>query len=676
MKLIDQMPIPTFVTDSSGRVIYCNAVGKALYEMAKPANQQQRNWNFLELVYTEQKKSIEDMIKRASKEIIEPTEVPILGHETKQQNDPQVPERKCSKVQLGLNSIIVQKGYKYYKIRMERVTWKAANCVMLSCEYIMDYKESFDTILHNSLKLREHLNAISSELEQAVTKNKKEKDIKALIEAKETYYLNENSVLYAMQCLNDVKMENENYSLRDTLGYLLELLSFKAHSNKLLFVLRTEACFPKEVSGDKNKFEMLMIRILLYLIEHVKEGDIKVFASMKCPDQMGFVLSFEITATKNSEINTEVLEKIFSSKDSADDEKILHTYGLHILNCKTLLNILKGNVEISDQDQTKFKLCIELPFANSDTSKEVVVVHKLGLYETERLGEYAIRWLPKKAVRIEAVDNSKPSDFVPIPMSPAPFAADKLSLRREPKGTMAGQKTPMSQDSVKEKMIARLRGGKLQDCQPSDAVQCTILEEVKEGEQTESNFTNEFKKKMADPQANSKLPHTPPSAGDSSRRAGGFYQNQNLTPLDTSQSPLVEASKKGGFENFPENIILPNPAPEQKAQPKHESPPQQQKPIVVIVEPVKPKPLKLAILEEEKTSPAAAPEVKMDLNESINDKDYEYVFVRSQTWIEMQHLITTIASEKMERTTLIRCHPLRHQCPCRFVFCEISHYEY
>ena len=171
MKLIDQMPVPTFVTDALGRVIYCNAVGRVLYDTAKEVNgsplQQQRNWNFLELVYAEQKKKVEDMIKRATKETVDPIEVPILTHtppaepeEVKKENQP--PERKASKVHLGLDVMIVKQGYKYYKIRMERVAWKAANCVMLSCEYTMDYKESFDTLLHNSLQLRTHLQDISS----------------------------------------------------------------------------------------------------------------------------------------------------------------------------------------------------------------------------------------------------------------------------------------------------------------------------------------------------------------------------------------------------------------------------------------------------------------------------------------------------------------------------------
>ena len=169
-KLIDQTPIPTFVTDSAGRILYCNLLGKELYGVTK-SEAINKVWNFLELVYADHKSIVEEMMKRVGKEEVEAVEVPLFNELGKREVEevkeaPKPPERAPSKVQLGLDTVIVNRGkrrtifivgYKYFKIKMERVAWKASNCVMLSCEYIMNYKESYDTLLRNGMRLRTQL---------------------------------------------------------------------------------------------------------------------------------------------------------------------------------------------------------------------------------------------------------------------------------------------------------------------------------------------------------------------------------------------------------------------------------------------------------------------------------------------------------------------------------------
>jgi len=126
MKLIDQMPIPTFVTDPNARVVYCNTAGQVLYDLARPHNIenniQRRNWNFLDLVYPEKKKSIEEIISRATKEKVDPIEVPILGmnkhivsnlQKVAPQNNIHEEEKiqqNGKKNQLGLNPAIIEQG--------------------------------------------------------------------------------------------------------------------------------------------------------------------------------------------------------------------------------------------------------------------------------------------------------------------------------------------------------------------------------------------------------------------------------------------------------------------------------------------------------------------------------------------------------------------------------------
>ena len=122
MKLIDQLPIPTFVTDSAGRVVYCNSFGKALYDNTRPISKSVSNksWNFLELVYESYKKAMEDFIKQGCKNKIEPIEIPLLSEmceaRMKQEiseevkDDPKPAEHKLAIADLGLNPQITDHG--------------------------------------------------------------------------------------------------------------------------------------------------------------------------------------------------------------------------------------------------------------------------------------------------------------------------------------------------------------------------------------------------------------------------------------------------------------------------------------------------------------------------------------------------------------------------------------
>ena len=275
-------------------------------------------------------------------------------------------------------------------------------------------------------------------------KGKKEKDSKTLLNARNIYFLNEHSVLYAMQCLNDTKLETECYNIIDSLYYIMELLAVKSQSRKVSLVLGSEACFPKEVSGDRIKFEMLITGLLDYLIEHSSESEIKLSAKLKNPDAMGFLLSFEIIASKNEEINAKSLEKIYACKDKK--------YTLDLSNCKAIINKLKGNAEFIDNDESNsLKVYIELPFANRDSSKELMPIPRLNIYETEKMNEYTVRWLPKPVV----VHEIKQPDLVKLISSPSLKQSDRQIFKSDV-GKRISKLSP-SEDLVKKGVMARLK---------------------------------------------------------------------------------------------------------------------------------------------------------------------------------------------------------------------------
>jgi len=81
-RIVDQIPVPAFITDSSGYINYFNLHAHDICGFGK----RKRRTNFLELVYGDQKKAVEETIKRAIKEPIESTEILLLNENPKEQS--------------------------------------------------------------------------------------------------------------------------------------------------------------------------------------------------------------------------------------------------------------------------------------------------------------------------------------------------------------------------------------------------------------------------------------------------------------------------------------------------------------------------------------------------------------------------------------------------------------
>lgn len=76
-RVVDGMPSPAFVADSTGCITYFNLHAHDIYGLAKKKGRA----NFLELVHEDQKKSVEAIIKRAVKEPTDSTEILLLNED-------------------------------------------------------------------------------------------------------------------------------------------------------------------------------------------------------------------------------------------------------------------------------------------------------------------------------------------------------------------------------------------------------------------------------------------------------------------------------------------------------------------------------------------------------------------------------------------------------------------
>eukprot|EP00826_Nyctotherus_ovalis_P011882 TRINITY_DN13098_c0_g1_i1.p1 TRINITY_DN13098_c0_g1~~TRINITY_DN13098_c0_g1_i1.p1 ORF type:complete len:146 (-),score=34.91 TRINITY_DN13098_c0_g1_i1:512-949(-) len=100
-RVVDEMPNPAFIADSMGYITYFNSHAHDIYGFAKRKGKA----NFLELVYEDQRKSVEAIIKRAVKEPTGSTEILLLNEDPSK-----LDLKKESKTPPDLNYFLINKS--------------------------------------------------------------------------------------------------------------------------------------------------------------------------------------------------------------------------------------------------------------------------------------------------------------------------------------------------------------------------------------------------------------------------------------------------------------------------------------------------------------------------------------------------------------------------------------
>ncbi len=166
MQLVDKLPAPNFVTDGSGRIVHMNSAARALFsrfQLVRPTAAT-GDRGFLDMVHPRHRTLVEFALKDSiSGQDRGPANVPVLVNKSE--------SRFESSCELGLDIGLLNQGtvlvclacaigYEYFMLRFERLAWKSANCVVVSCERDMDRKLLCDNLLRSSLQLRDKLHSL------------------------------------------------------------------------------------------------------------------------------------------------------------------------------------------------------------------------------------------------------------------------------------------------------------------------------------------------------------------------------------------------------------------------------------------------------------------------------------------------------------------------------------
>lgn len=192
-----------------------------------------------------------------------------------------------------------------------------------------------------------------------------------------------------MERLGSIKFEHESFNILQILAYTMELMNVKAEANKLHLILTQEASFPSDVTGDRVKFETIMTTVLDFLISCNENNEIKLLAKMKNPIDGGYLLCFEFEVEKSAKINQQSLQKLFTGEE-------IEGFPFEFRNCSSIAKALNGMIDMTETENGKVQLKIDLSFENRSLSKELFEPKKMSIYDVTKLNEYSLTWTKKK----------------------------------------------------------------------------------------------------------------------------------------------------------------------------------------------------------------------------------------------------------------------------------------
>jgi hypothetical protein len=255
--------------------------------------------------------------------------------------------------------------------------------------------------------------------ENIIAGHEKAYNTQLLCDLTRAYHQNECSLLATMRFMTELQTDVVSFNIIDGLNYLMDLYNVQATQKAVELNLKIEPCFPKELTGEKRKCDLLLSAILSYFLSRCDRGHrICLEARMKQATNEEFLLTFEVSCTMNENVTLGNLRRALNLEAGANEASILlhdvsEKYGLPLPHCTHLVHWLKGRIEVLEIPPGRLGVEIELPFANYDSAKEWVATRALKIHDIEKVSGYELRFGHALAPR-KVPDNRVPKRSTPI----------------------------------------------------------------------------------------------------------------------------------------------------------------------------------------------------------------------------------------------------------------------
>jgi len=200
----------------------------------------------------------------------------------------------------------------------------------------------------------------------------------------------------------------EGFDITQWLIYFMEINFVKSSQRKIGLKLNIEATFPKDVVGEKEKFEVILGTLLNYFIDKCEEDDeIVVGATMIHAFESGFNLAFEIScSTRNEFINTEYLNSMLINQNLP--------YSAYTAQCYLIMPMISwlgGTIEVGPRENSNSIIHIEIPFSSYDRSYMATEIPKIA-YRYVKLKEHTWKWMWNESKQKQSVARDEPETAI------------------------------------------------------------------------------------------------------------------------------------------------------------------------------------------------------------------------------------------------------------------------
>jgi signal transduction histidine kinase len=142
-------------------------------------------------------------------------------------------------------------------------------------------------------------------------------------------------------------LDHENFSLKNELNHVINLLKDKAKGKGIELFLKIQPEIPDSLIGDQTRLKLIIVNLAYNAIKYTKEGSVTIKIEVLNRKNNTIELKFNITDTGIgiSHEDKEKLFKAFSQIDSSTTRKYGGT-GLGLAISKHLSSLMNGNIGV------------------------------------------------------------------------------------------------------------------------------------------------------------------------------------------------------------------------------------------------------------------------------------------------------------------------------------------
>jgi signal transduction histidine kinase/CheY-like chemotaxis protein/HPt (histidine-containing phosphotransfer) domain-containing protein len=165
-------------------------------------------------------------------------------------------------------------------------------------------------------------------------------------------------------------IEHTRFSIPQCLGYIQDMLSFKAQEKQIDFEIQIDPALPAYYNGDPTRINQVLINLAGNAIKFTEKGYVKIKVGIEKIVASTYFIVFEIIDTGIG-ISKEYLDSIFDSFTQAgtDVTRKFGGTGLGLTISKQLVDLMKGQISVESElaKGTTFKVLLPIELSADQT---------------------------------------------------------------------------------------------------------------------------------------------------------------------------------------------------------------------------------------------------------------------------------------------------------------------